>query len=222
MMPKNQDKKRLVTEDIYNFIKNQILSHTLSPGEKINIDQMARDLNVSNIPIRESLSRLASDGLVHIVPFKGVSVAEISLPDLDELYELRIELEGYATRKATHVIPDAELNWLEDEMNRNYEPIKNSQGNLDIVMKMNEQLHGTILKYAHNENLRKMMDHYLQRIERYLIYARKELDIDIVKAEWEEHHEILIALKERNNQNAEKAMRNHISNSHQRTRSFFI
>jgi DNA-binding GntR family transcriptional regulator len=89
-------------------------------------------------------------------------------------------------------------------------------------MKMNEQLHGTILKYAHNENLRKMMDHYLQRIERYLIYARKELDIDIVKAEWEEHHEILIALKERNHQNAEKAMRTHISNSHQRTRSFFL
>lgn len=211
-----------MAEDIYEIIKNQILSHALSPGEKLNIDQMARDLNVSNIPIREALSRLAADGLVNIIPYKGVSVAEISLPDLDELYELRMELEGYATRKATHVIPDVELNWLDHEMKQSYVSLENYQGNLETVMKMNEQLHGTILKYAHNGNLHKMMKHYLQRIERYLIYVHQDLDIETVKKEWHEHQEILNFLQERDHQMAEKSMRTHISNSHQRTRSFFL
>jgi DNA-binding GntR family transcriptional regulator len=214
-------KRKLITEEIYTSIRDQILSYTLSPGEKINIDQLARELNVSNIPIREVLSRLASEGLVHVTPYKGVTVAEMSLTDLDELYELRIELEGYATRKATQLIPEAEINWLDQEMKRAYISIDHAQGNLETVMKMNEQLHGTILRYTHNQNLSKLINLYLQRIERYLIFARRELEIGTVKKEWDEHHEILNYLKERNNQMAEKSMRTHISNSHQRTRSFF-
>ncbi|NRF93215.1 GntR family transcriptional regulator [Paenibacillus frigoriresistens] len=223
-MKKNEstNKRKLVTEDIYSSIKEQILSYSLSPGEKVNIDQMARELNVSNIPIREALSRLASEGLVHIIPYKGVTVAEMSLKDLDELYEIRIELEGYAARKATQLIPEAEINWLDEEMKRCFLSIETCKGNLETVMKMNEQLHGTILKYAHNENLSNLIKLSLQRIERYLIYARRDLDIETVKREWHEHQAILSFLKERNNQMAEKAMRNHISNSHQRTRRFFL
>ncbi|NHN34942.1 GntR family transcriptional regulator [Paenibacillus agricola] len=217
----SRNKRKLITEDIYTSIRDQILSYTLSPGEKINIDQMARDLNVSNNPIREALSRLATEGLVHVIPYKGVSVAEMSLQDLDELYELRIELEGYATRKATQLITEAEINWLDQEMKQSFISIDHCEGNLETVMKMNEQLHGTILRYSHNENLSKLIKLYLQRIERYLIFARRDLDIETVKKEWHEHQEILNYLKERNNQMAEKAMRIHISNSHQRTRSFF-
>ncbi|PZE20188.1 GntR family transcriptional regulator [Paenibacillus xerothermodurans] len=215
------NKRKPVADEIYSSIKHQILSYTLSPGEKINIDQLARGLHVSNIPIREALSRLASEGLVHIVPYKGVTVAEMSLQELDELYELRIELEGYATRKATYLIPEAELNWLDDEMNGRRVSIDTAQGNLETVMRMNEQLHGTILKYTHNDNLSKLMTTFLQRIERYLIYARRDLAVDTVRREWHEHQEILTFLKQRNSSMAEKAMRTHISNSHQRTRRFF-
>jgi DNA-binding GntR family transcriptional regulator len=217
----SRNKRKLITEDIYTSIRDQILSYSLLPGEKINIDQMARDLNVSNIPIREALSRLASEGLVHVIPYKGVAVAEVSLQDLDELYELRIELEGYATRKATQLIPEAEINWLDQEMKQSFISIDHYEGNLETVMKMNELLHGTILRYTHNENLSKLIKLYLQRIERYLVFAHRDLDIETVKKEWHEHQEILNYLKERNNQMAEKAMRIHISNSHQRTRSFF-
>ncbi|WHY74516.1 GntR family transcriptional regulator [Fictibacillus enclensis] len=215
-------KRKLITEDIYTVIKDQIYSYSLSPGQKINIDQMARDLNVSNIPIREALTRLASEGLVHIIPYKGVTVAEMSLQELDELYELRIELEGFAARKATLLIPEAEINWLHEEMKQRYFSIESCKGNLETVMQMNVELHGTILKYAHNENLRKLIEQFLQRIERYLIYARRDLDIETVKKEWSEHQEIIMALKERNHQMAEKLMRTHISNSHQRTRRFFL
>jgi DNA-binding GntR family transcriptional regulator len=218
---KSSNQRKLMAEDIYTSIRDQILSYTLSPGGRINIDQMARDLNVSNIPVREALSRLATEGLVHVIPYKGVTVAEMSLKDLDELYELRIELEGFATRKATQLIPEAEINWLDQEMKQSFISIDHCEGNLETVMKMNEQLHGTILRYTHNENLSKLIKLYLQRIERYLIFARRDLEIETVKKEWREHQEILNYLKERNNQMAEKAMRTHISNSHQRTRSFF-
>jgi DNA-binding GntR family transcriptional regulator len=223
-MKKNEETKKrtLVTEEIYTEIKNQIFSYSLPPGEKINIDQLARDLNVSNIPIREALSRLSSEGLVQIVPYKGVLVSEMSLNELDELYELRIELEGYAARKATLVIPEAEINWLNEEMQECFNYIENGEGNLQTVMQMNEHLHGMILKYAHNENLQRLNEHFLQRIERYLVHARQELNNETVKKEWHEHQAILTAIKERNHQSAEKFMRTHISNSHQRTRRFFL
>jgi DNA-binding GntR family transcriptional regulator len=67
------------------------------------------------------------------------------------------------------------------------------------------ELHGTILRYTHNENLSKLIKLYLQRIERYLIFACRDLDIETVKKEWHEHRGILNYLKERNNQMAEKA-----------------
>src|SRR5690242_2676186 len=69
--------RNVLTQEIYNLLKEQILSHTLPPGDKINIDQIARDLDVSNIPIREALSRLTADGFVRMVPFKGMFVTEI-------------------------------------------------------------------------------------------------------------------------------------------------
>jgi DNA-binding GntR family transcriptional regulator len=101
--------RTVVTKEIYEMIKEQILQHQLEPGEKINIDQLARELEVSNIPIRESLSRLVAEGLVMAVPYKGMFVTHMSLKELNDIFELRQSLEPLALRKAFHSLPKAEI-----------------------------------------------------------------------------------------------------------------
>jgi DNA-binding GntR family transcriptional regulator len=214
---KKQLSRYVLTDQLYLLIKNQILSHAMSAGDKINIDKLARDLGVSNIPIRESLFRLASEGLVTIVPFKGMFVAEMSLKDIDEIFEIRQSLEELSIRKAANRVPKEILQQLLQEIQVE-EDATEENGKEDAISRMNEGLHGTILKYAKNENLRQTVTSLIERIHRYLNLHHYPI---VIRAEKLEHEEIIRALLEENTENAIQAMRLHLQNSHQRLREHF-
>jgi DNA-binding GntR family transcriptional regulator len=214
---KKQLSRYVLTDQLYLLIKNQILSHAMSAGDKINIDKLARDLGVSNIPIRESLFRLASEGLVTIVPFKGMFVAEMSLKDIDEIFEIRQSLEELSIRKASNRVPKEILQQLLQEIQVE-EDTTEENGKEDAISRMNEGLHGTILKYAKNENLRQTVMSLIERIYRYLNLHHYQI---VIRAEKLEHEEIIRALLKENTEDAIKAMRLHLQNSNQRLREHF-
>jgi DNA-binding GntR family transcriptional regulator len=214
--------RNVLTQEIYNLLKEQILSHTLPPGDKINIDQIARDLDVSNIPIREALSRLTAEGLVRMVPFKGMFVTEISLQELDEIFEIRIPLEVLAVRKATRSIPAAEIEKALKDMNRlRKEASKGKTKGLDILVEMNERIHGMILRYSDNQILRDLIQMHRERIERYFAISYQEIQPDTLEVECLEHNTILEHLQKGDVAGAETAMQEHLISSHKRTREIF-
>jgi DNA-binding GntR family transcriptional regulator len=186
-------------------------------GDKINIDKLARDLGVSNIPIRESLFRLASEGLVTIVPFKGMFVAEMNLRDIDEIFEIRQSLEELSIRKAASRIPKELLVRMLQQLSEESVPNEGTDTE-DAVSKLNEDLHGTILKYAKNENLKQIVASLIERIYRYLSLHSFRIDLS---AERIEHETIVRALLDNDIEQAVSAMRTHLSNSHQRLRDNF-
>jgi DNA-binding GntR family transcriptional regulator len=216
-LSKKQLSRYVLTDQLYLLIKNQILSHIMSAGDKINIDKLARDLGVSNIPIRESLFRLSSEGLVTIVPFKGMFVAEMSLKDIDEIFEIRQSLEELSIRKAANRVPKELLQQLLQQIQAE-EDSTGEIGNEDAISRMNDRLHGTILKYAKNENLRQTVTFLIERIHRYLNLHHYPIEI---RAEKLEHEAIIRALLEENTENAIQAMKLHLQNSHQRLRENF-
>jgi DNA-binding GntR family transcriptional regulator len=207
----------VLTDELYTLLKKQILAHTMQAGDKINIDRLARDLGVSNIPIRESLSRLASEGFVTIVPYKGMFVAGMSLADVDDLFEIRLELEDLAIRKAAPHIPEVKLTAMLEEQSRREESAEHSEEEARIS-RMNHDLHGTILLYAGNENLRQMVTSIIERIHRYLNYVHYKIEMG---AEQAEHESIIRALLERDANKAAEAMQLHIQKAHQRLRANF-
>jgi DNA-binding GntR family transcriptional regulator len=207
----------VLTDQLYLLIKNQILTHAMPAGDKINIDKLARDLGVSNIPIRESLFRLASEGLVTIVPFKGMFVAEMNLRDIDEIFEIRQSLEELSLRKAASRIPKEILLQISQELSAG-KSAEYEVGLEGAVSKMNEDLHGTILKYAKNENLRLTVISLIERIYRYLSLHQYRIDLSAEKLE---HEKIVQALLEEDTEKAVQAMRAHLNNSHQRLRDNF-
>jgi DNA-binding GntR family transcriptional regulator len=212
-----QISRYVLTDQLYLLIKNQILSHGMSAGDKINIDKLARDLGVSNIPIRESLFRLASEGLVTIVPFKGMFVAEMNIKDIDEIFEIRQSLEELSIRKAANRVPKELLQQLLQETNVQ-EDMNGEIGKEDAISRMNEGLHGTILKFTKNDNLRQMVTSLIERIHRYLNLHHYPIQINAEKLE---HEAIIRALLDENTEKAIQAMRLHLQNAHQRLRENF-
>ncbi|SDM81887.1 DNA-binding transcriptional regulator, GntR family [Paenibacillus sp. yr247] len=212
-----------LTEEIYRIVKEDILTHKLKSGEKINIDQLARDLEVSNIPIREALSRLQSEGYLNVIPFKGMFVNMMSVKELDELFEIRMQLEPLAVEKAALLIPDETLERLQETMNSlQTQQSPNSTNGLGTIKEMNMSLHGTILTYCDNTNLQNLVRGYIEQIQRYLTYIQLNLDINTTNEEWAEHNAILQKLKQRDPKGASDAMFKHIKNSRKRTNAQFM
>lgn len=209
-----------LTEEIYRIVKEDILSHKLKSGEKINIDQLSRSLEVSNIPIREALSRLQSEGYLHIIPFKGMFVNLMSLKDLNEIFEIRLLLEPLAVEKAALIIPDKILEQLNESM-ISLHSNKPTNG-LETITEMNFSIHGTILQYCDNTNLQNLVRGYIEQIQRYLTFIKLNLDVDNTNVEWSEHNAILQKLIRRDARGASDAMSKHIRNSQKRTNVHFI
>lgn len=214
-------KRYVLTEEIYRLIKRHILNHEWPPGKKINIDELARELGVSNIPIRESLSRLATESLVTFIPYKGMFVTEMTARDLDEIFELRIHLELLALEKAIDVIPDDALSRLEQVLLDIKEEMQEKASVIDGVRRMNESLHGLILDHCGNDTLRRLVRGYIERIERYIIRVHRDIEEDHSLIEWEEHREIVNPLVNRDVVRAKEALQRHLVQSHRRTRPYF-
>jgi DNA-binding GntR family transcriptional regulator len=213
----------VLTDEIYTILKEQVMSHALTPGEKINIDQMARELKVSNIPIREVLSRLVSEGLVRFVPFKGMFVTHMSLKELDEIFELRIELESLALRKAFSFLPCNELEIVRLQMDE-WKVLGKQQGEsvLQLISHMNDALHGLILRHCGNHNLQQLVMTYIERIQRYIAYIHQDIKSTVVMdEEWDEHLTIINEILRGNLESSVQALVNHLIKSHERTRPFF-
>ncbi|WP_406070509.1 GntR family transcriptional regulator [Micromonospora sp. NBC_01638] len=96
-------------EDVYESIKALVMDHVLPPGERVNIDALARELDVSPTPVREALARLEADGLVRKRPLSGYTTTPLlSRAEFDDLFDVRLVLEGAtAGRAAAHASPEA-------------------------------------------------------------------------------------------------------------------
>ncbi len=89
---------------IYEQLRSALLSGQYLPGTWLREEQLAAEYAASRTPVREALRRLESDGLVEIVPRRGVLVVDLALEDLDEVYDIRSALETLAATPFTETV----------------------------------------------------------------------------------------------------------------------
>ncbi|MEM8859224.1 MAG: GntR family transcriptional regulator [Chloroflexota bacterium] len=85
---------------IADTLRNAILQGELEIGQPLRQDQIAADLNVSKIPVREALAQLRKEGLVEIRPNRGAIVSSLSFEEIEEIFAMRLALESVALKKA--------------------------------------------------------------------------------------------------------------------------
>lgn len=117
----NSDRPRriVLSDDIYQRIRDRLLRHEIEPGARINIDALARDLQVSQTPVREGLARLESEGLVTKEPLRGYAATELlTLAEMQDLFQFRGLIEPWAARSAARHIDDEGSTRLRQELER--------------------------------------------------------------------------------------------------------
>lgn len=97
-----------LADDVYESIKAQVMDLAIAPGDRVNIDALARDLAVSPTPVREALARLESDGLVRKRPMSGYTATPLlTAAEFGHLFEMRLLLEVPAAELAARRAPAA-------------------------------------------------------------------------------------------------------------------
>jgi DNA-binding GntR family transcriptional regulator len=96
----------------YCHIRRRILSGVIGPGERINLAEIATDLMVSRMPVREALRHLDAEGLVVMRPNRGASVIDLTPAEVEEYFQIRAALEGLAVRLAVPRLTDEDIEEL--------------------------------------------------------------------------------------------------------------
>lgn len=109
-----EDSKKTVTAMVQERVRQAILDGILPAGSRIDQNQLAADLNVSLVPVREALKMLEGEGFVQIIPRRGAFITDASIPDMEDLYFTRQILEGQAAYHAAEKLTDAHIQQLEE------------------------------------------------------------------------------------------------------------
>lgn len=112
-------RRRVLADGTYLAIKAMILDHEISPGEHVGIDELSRDLSVSQTPIREALARLEADGLVVKIPLRGYQATDLlTVQQFDELFQFRSLTEPWAASEAARRSTRRDIEALQAELER--------------------------------------------------------------------------------------------------------
>lgn len=209
-----------IVDGVYDKIYHQLMSLEIAPGSRILIDTIAREINVSQTPVREALGRLEREGLVHKEHLIGYSAApQLTRKQFDDLYSFRLLLEPECARLAVGNLTPETLDLLKNaaaDMEHGEVPVdRNSR--YSRFARADAHFHDQILKIAGNEIIRNTLfnQHVHLHIFRLMFHTR------VTQEALEEHGELLVAFREGNPEAAYKAMYNHIERSRDRLRSAF-
>lgn len=205
----------VLAEQVYEVVKERILDQAYAPGEKLNIDALVRELEVSSTPIREALMRLGAETLVRAEPFIGFTVAPV--PDkayYADLYAFRLLIEPWAAAEVARAPSEVALATLDEAV------AAMRRGSLSQRYRKNrafneadERFHRTIVEGAGNQVALKSYADLRVHLHTARLFITREQDAGRTAAE---HAAILEAIAARKPKPAAEAMRRHLSQSKER------
>jgi len=210
-------RKFITIEDIYTELRQQIVDRSIPPGRKLTESFLSQKWNVSRTPIREVLRRLESQGLVTSHRYKGVIVNTISIDDIDQIYAIKIHLEGLAGRLATPVISEnpKQLKNLEKLCKKMEELSK--KGDIGGYITKNNEFHFSIWHSCGNMWLVRILENLNSQINRFIV---KSLHIPHrMERSLPEHWEIYRRVKLGKGKGVEKAIGDHFTKAAQNLKS---
>lgn len=197
------------TEMVYEKLKVDIVAGLLKQGEKIVAREVAVELGVSDIPVREALKKLESEGLVENIPHVGSRVSRVNVQKAEEIFAIRLELESFAVRLAAEKAMPEELNELQKLVDEMEDIIQGDQelesDDIKNLSLLNTEFHNKLYQLSGNDTLCEMIyalkerSQYSQSVFVYLPERQKLSNI--------EHQLIVDALRIGDTAKAEKTLR---------------
>lgn len=196
-----------IRERVYDYLKTSILSGRFNPGKRLTEEHLANEIGVSRTPVREALHKLESEGLIKPRKKRGFVASMDSKDEIEELFDIRASLEGYALRLISEIISEDTLKRLDGFIENAEDALKRKK--IDEIFKWNTRFHDMLHDLvAHKPrfhrliaNIRKYVLRYRKGTLHYLDGARRTID---------GHRKIMMALRLKDPDLCERIMRDHI------------
>ncbi|MBN9671008.1 FCD domain-containing protein [Labrenzia aggregata] len=183
--------EKTISERAYRTIREDIVSGSLKPGEKLKIESLRQRYGFGAAPLREALSRLSGDQLVQVLGQRGFAVAPISARDVAEIGDLRKLLEVEALARS---IPRGDTEW-EERLITTYHRLSRLEtgedqgiGELDLWEKHNSAFHDATVSACDSLWLLRLREQLFRQHERYRRFSRIK---SVLTRDIHEEHEAL-------------------------------
>ncbi|SDV48833.1 GntR family transcriptional regulator [Chitinasiproducens palmae] len=189
-------------ELVTTAVRQRILSGEYAPGEVLRQEALADELGVSRVPVREAITRLTAEGLLTSVPHRGAYVAELSVDEVKETFDIRLRLEPWIFAEAIACITEAEIRKAERLVK---EMDKADSG---VWGQLNWRLHETLYLPAQKEITLQMLRVLHDRSDRYFRF--QAVQVPVREQSHEEHMAMIKACRSRDVKLGAKLLEEHV------------
>lgn len=211
LMPIKLDSYQPLREVVFETLRNAIRTRILKPGQRLMEIHLAEQLGVSRTPVREAIRKLELEGYVIMMPRRGTYVANLSIRDVNEVFEIRTALDSLASGLAAERISEDELEELQRLLVQIGEYIE--ENDMNKIVEVDTKFHDLLYKASRNNrlvgiisNLREQLTSFRTKSMSYPGRLRETL---------EEHRQIVDTIAQGNVADAQKAAEKHMEKSEQ-------
>jgi len=199
-------KQKYLRDHIFEELQQAIYSGKLKSGERVTEKKVAEELGVSRTPVREALYRLASSGLIKMIPHRGFLVSRWSLKEIKDVIELRIALEVFAVKLAIERIEPKEIDELKTLLIEMKEAVKKED--ITRASQLNTLFHDKIIIASKNKELSQVIEPIKNKIYHFRIISISSNNR--LKESLYEHKNILDAILDKDSILAQELISQHI------------
>jgi DNA-binding GntR family transcriptional regulator len=200
--------ERSTSQQVVETIRRAIFRGDLKLGERLVEANLARTLNVSITPVRQAFSQLATEGLIHVVPYKGTNVVQITEEFIEEVYSIRIKLELMAVELSLPYITSSDCDKLEAYAKQM--DILTQTQKFEEFAEIDILFHGFFYEHSRHELLLEIWRMIQSRIQLLQTYGRT-FNHQLSKGEVENRHlKIIHAIRQKDLSKSIQLMKEHI------------
>jgi DNA-binding GntR family transcriptional regulator len=197
----------MASPTVVNRLRELILGGEYEAGERLNQAALAGRLGVSRIPVRDALQMLAAEGLVELNGRAGATVADVSISDLQEIYDMVEAIEPLACKLAVTNIGRVQILQME-----RLQEIMEETDDDETWLEANHQFHALLYRASNRERMITLIDNLRVQKDRYMRAYKAGLgDVDQLH---EEHRKMLEAIRAGDAQAVSEWARRHLVTSH--------
>ena len=211
LVPIKLDSYKPLREVVAETLREAIATGILEPGERLMEIQLAEELGVSRTPVREAIRKLELEGFVVMIPRRGTYVADLTIKDINEVFEIRTALDVLAAGLAVERITEDEL----EQMERLLVEIGDLsvQGDADKIVEADGQFHDLLYRASRNDRLVGIINNLREQITRFRSISMQYPGR--IQNTVDEHRRLVEAIASRNTDLAQQIAREHMENAEQ-------
>jgi DNA-binding GntR family transcriptional regulator len=202
----------MLREEIYQALRNEILTCGLPPGAELREQELASRFDVSKSPVRESLQLLVREGLVGVVPRQGYRVMPVSLSDAHDMFAFRQVLELACATEAVRAASDDELRAL--DAFRNFDAAEHAD-----FISYNRDFHCALARCSGNVRMSRATSDLIEQMDRLVRLSLNAMRGRHPRRLVEEHAAIIDAVQARNGKLAVNLLKAHTLAAEKRIKS---